>query len=217
VLLGKPPAELTIGRTAVLPELPAVPELLPSTLLERRPDIAAAERRVAAAYAQIGVTDAAFFPVLSLSASSGFRATALGSLFSVPSLLWSLGPSLAAAVLDAGSRQAANEQARAVAEQATANYRQLVLTAMQEVEDNLVVIDQLGAELQLQREALAAARRNLEITQEQYKAGTVSYLNVSTAQTAALTAEGGVLTLSNRQLIATNILLKNLGGRWPAP
>jgi NodT family efflux transporter outer membrane factor (OMF) lipoprotein len=214
VLLGKAPAALGLASAAALPELPAVPELLPSTLLQRRPDIASAERRVAAAYAQIGVADAAFFPDLSLSASAGYKGSSLGKVLSAPNLLWSLGPSLAAAVFDGGARRQASDQARAAADQATATYRQTVLTALQEVEDNLVVVDQLGAELRLQRGALQSAQRNLEITQEQYKAGTVSYLNVVTAQTTALSAEANVLTLRNRQLAAANILLKNLGGRW---
>ena len=216
VLLGQPPSALNLVRSAALPELPAVPELLPSTLLERRPDIASAERKVAAAYAQIGVADAAFFPDLSLSASAGYKGLSLGKLLSAPNLLWSLGPTLAAAVFDGGARRQAGDQARASADQATATYRQTVLTALQEVEDNLVVVDQLGAERLLQQDALKAAQRNLEITQDQYKAGTVSYLNVVTAQTAALSSEANVLTLRNRQLAAANILLKNLGGRWQA-
>ena len=214
VLLGQPPSALHLSRSAALPTLPAVPALLPSTLLQRRPDIAAAERKVAAAYAQIGAADAAFFPDLSLSANAGYRGSSLGKLLSAPNLLWSLGPSLAAAVFDGGARQQASVQARAAADLATATYRQTVLTAVQEVEDNLVVADQLGAELQWQQEALQAAQRNLEIAQDQYKAGTVSYLSVVTAQTAALTAESAVLVLRYRQLAAANILLKNIGGRW---
>lgn len=216
VLLGQAPAAVSIAPTAALPALPAVPTLLPSTLLERRPDIAAAERRLAAAYAQIGVADAAFFPDLVLSASAGTKNAALGKLFSAPSLLWSLGPSLAFTVLDGGARRQASDQARAAADQATAIYRQTVLTALQEVEDNLVAAGQLGEEQQLQQEALQAAQRNLQITQDQYKAGTVSFLNVATAQTAALSAEGAVLTLRNRQLVAASALLKNIGGRWQA-
>jgi NodT family efflux transporter outer membrane factor (OMF) lipoprotein len=214
VLLGQPPSALTIAPTATLPALPPVPALLPSTLLQRRPDIASAERKVAAAYAQIGVADAAFYPDLTLSASAGFKGAALGSLLSAPNLLWSLGPSLAASVFDGGAKRLASDQARASADQATAVYRQTVLTAFQEVEDNLVVVDQLDTELQLQTDALAAAQRTLAITQEQYRAGTVSYLNVVTAQTTALGAEATLLTLRNRQLAAANLLLKNIGGRW---
>ena len=160
------------------------------------------------------MADAAFFPDLTLSAAAGYRGASLGQLTSAPNLLWSLGSSLAVAVFDGGARRQASDQPRAAADQATAVYRQTVLTALQEAEDNLVVVDQLNAELQLQREALVAAQRNLEIVQEQYKAGTVSFLNAATAQTAALSAEANVLTLRNRQLAAANVLLKNLGGRW---
>lgn len=214
VLLGLPPSALGLERQAALPMAPDVPPMLPSTLLERRPDIAAAQQRVAAAYAQIGVADAAFFPDLVLSASAGYRGAGLARLVSAPNLLWSLGASLAEAVLDGGQRQLASAQARASAEQATANYRQTVLTALQEVEDNLVLADQLQRESQLQEEALQAARKNLDITLDQYRAGTVSYLNVVVAQTAVLTSESSQLAVRNRQLAAVNQLLKNIAGRW---
>jgi len=214
VLLGRAPAALTIAPLAELPTLPEVPELVPARLLERRPDIASAERNVAAALAQIGVADAAFFPDLSLSASAAYRGASLGNLVNASNLLWSFGPNAALAILDSGSRQLASSQARAAAEQAVASYRQTVLLALQEVEDNLVLHEQLAQELRWQSEALAAAQRNLEITQAQYQAGTVSYLNVTSAQTAALLAESNVLSLRNRQLAAANVLLKNLGGSW---
>jgi len=212
--LGRAPAALTIAPLAELPTLPEVPELVPARLLERRPDIASAERNVAAALAQIGVADAAFFPDLSLSASAAYRGASLGNLVNASNLLWSFGPNAALAILDSGSRQLASSQARAAAEQAVASYRQTVLLALQEVEDNLVLHEQLAQELRWQSEALAAAQRNLEITQAQYQAGTVSYLNVTSAQTAALLAESNVLSLRNRQLAAANVLLKNLGGSW---
>jgi NodT family efflux transporter outer membrane factor (OMF) lipoprotein len=214
VLLGQPPSALSLDRSAALPAPPAVPVLLPATLLERRPDIAAAQRRVAAAYAQIGVADAAFFPSLTLSASAGYRNSSLSNLVSAPNLFWSLGPSIAQAIFDGGQRKLASAQARASADQATATYRQAVLTAMQEVEDNLVLADQLQQEAALQQEALDAAQRNLQITLEQYRAGTVSYLNVVTAQTAAFTTERSLLDVRNRQLAAVNQLLKNIAGRW---
>jgi NodT family efflux transporter outer membrane factor (OMF) lipoprotein len=214
VLLGVAPSIFGIAPGAAPPAVPAVPPMLPATLLERRPDIAAAQRRVAAAYAQIGVADAAFFPDLTLSASAGFRHTSLASLVSAPHLLWSLGPSLTQALFDGGQRQQASAQARASAEQATASYRQTVLTALQEVEDNLVLADQLQQEAQLQGEALQAAQRNLEITLDQYRAGTVSYLGVVAAQSAALASESSLLAVRNRQLAAINQLLKNIAGRW---
>jgi NodT family efflux transporter outer membrane factor (OMF) lipoprotein len=217
VLLGLAPAALDIARTAQLPALPAVPALLPATLLERRPDIAAAERSVATAYAQIGVADAAYFPALTLSASAGWHGAVLGSLVSAPNLLWSLGSALAAPLLDGGARRLASEQARATAEQATATYRQTVLTALQEVEDNLVLLRRLESESALRRDALDAARRNLQIVLDQYRAGTVSFLNVTAAQAAAYTADSDLLALRQRQLVAAGVLLKNLGGRWAAP
>ena len=214
VLLGAAPSAFGIEPGAAPPRVPAVPPMLPATLLERRPDIAAAQRRVAAAYAQIGVADAAFFPDLMLSASAGFRHSSLASLVSAPHLLWSLGPSLTQALVDGGQRRLASAQARASAEQATASYRQVVLVALQEVEDNLTLAEQLRQESQLQGEALQAAQRNLEITLEQYRAGTVGYLGVVAAQTSALASESAMLALRNRQLAAVNHLLKNIAGRW---
>ena len=214
VLLGLPPSSLGLERSAKVPVAPAVPELLPATLLQRRPDIAAAQRRVVAAYAQIGVTDAAFYPALILSGSAGYTNTSLSNLVSAPNLLWSLGTSMTQAIFDGGQRKFASAQARAVAEQVTASYRQTVLVALQEVEDNLVLADQLARESQVQREALQAAKMNLDITLEQYRAGTVSYLNVVSAQTAALTTENSLLIVQNRQLAAVNQILKNIAGRW---
>jgi len=214
VLVGQPPALVTIATTALVPTPPALPELLPSTLLERRPDIIAAQRRVAAAYADIGVADAAFFPSLTLSASTGYRASTLANLTSAPALFWSIGPALTEAIFDGGQRRLASDQARAAAQQATAQYRQTVLTALQEVEDNLVLAQRLDAEATLEQDALTAAQRNLEITLDQYRAGTVSYLNVVIAQTSALTSERTLLDVRNRQLAAASLLLKNLAGRW---
>jgi NodT family efflux transporter outer membrane factor (OMF) lipoprotein len=216
VLLGQPPSGFSLRRTETLPAMVAVPASLPATLLERRPDIAAARARVKAAYAQIGVTDAAFFPTLSLSATAGYNQSSLANLLSAPNLLWNLGASLGQSILDGGVRQQASAQARANADSATASYRQLVLTALQEVEDNLVLAARLSDEVQSQTEALQAARRNLEIVLEQYRAGTVSFLNVSAAQTAALSSEATLVTLRNRQLAAVNTLLKNIAGRWGA-
>ena len=216
-LLGQPPSALNLARAAdalELPTSPAAPTLLPSDLLQRRPDIAAAERRVAAAYAQIGITDMAFFPTLVLSVSGGLRSRTLDGLLGSPASFWSIGPALAQTVFDGGARRAASDQARANADEAAANYRQTVLNALQEVEDNLVLADQLRAETELQQQALKYARRNVEITQEQYRVGTVSYLNVVIAQTTALTSERAVLDLRTRQINAVNLLLKNIAGRW---
>ena len=213
-LLGKSVAAFTLPRTATLPATPPVPVQLPSELMQRRPDIAAASARVAAANAQIGVAQSAFFPAITLSASAGFRGTDLLELIGAPNLFWSLGPALALAVFDGGARKAAEESARASTDQATASYRQTVLTALQEVEDNLVVAASLDEQSTLQTDALAGAQRNLDITNNQYKAGTVSYLNVVSAQTTALSAERTLLDVRNRRLAAIAVLLKNLGGRW---
>jgi NodT family efflux transporter outer membrane factor (OMF) lipoprotein len=216
VLLGLPPSGFSLPRTATLPTAVAVPSSLPSTLLERRPDIAAARERVKAAYAQIGVADAALFPTLSLSASAGYNQSSLANLLSTPNLLWSLGAGLSQSLFDGGTRKLASAQARATADQVTSAYRQLVLTALQEVEDNLVLAYRLQDEVHSQTEALQSAQRNLEIVSEQYRAGTVSYLNVSAAQSAALNAEATLVTVRNRQLAAVNTLLKNIAGRWSA-
>ena len=213
-LLGKSVAGFSLPRTATLPAAPPVPVQLPSELMQRRPDIAAASARVAAANAQIGVAQSAFFPAITLSASAGFRGTDLLELIGAPNLFWSLGPALALAVFDGGARKAAEESARASTDQATASYRQTVLTALQEVEDNLVVAASLDEQSALQTDALAGAQRNLDITNNQYKAGTVSYLNVVSAQATALSAERTLLDVRNRRLAAIAVLLKNLGGRW---
>ena len=213
-LLGKPASAVSVVRTAALPATPGIPVQLPAQLLERRPDIAAAERRVAAANAQIGVAQTAFFPAITLSGSAGFRGNELGELLTSPNLFWSLGPALALTLFDSGARKAGVDSARASADQAAAQYRQTVLTAFQEVEDNLVIAASLEEEMALQSDALKAAERALEITNNQYRAGTVSYLNVVTAQATALGAERTLLDVRNRRLSAITQLLKNLAGRW---
>ena len=214
VLLGLPPSALELSKNAALPTPPEVPMMLPSQLLERRPDIAAAQRRVASAYAQIGVADAAYFPSLTLSGSGGYRSSTLSKLLSAPNLFWSLGPSLAQAIFDGGQRKLASAQARTSAEVATSTYRQTVLTALQEVEDNLILADHLREEARLQQEALASAQRTLELVTDQYRAGTVSFLDVTTAQNSAFSAEASLLSVRNRQLAAISLLLKNVAGRW---
>ena len=215
-LMGKPAAIFSLPQTAALPAAPPVPVQLPSELLQRRPDIAAASARVAAANAQIGVAQSAFFPAVTLSANAGFKGNELLQLISAPNLFWSLGPALALAVVDGGARKAAEDSARATSDQAAASYRQTVLSALQEVEDNLVVATSLEEQSALQSDALSAAQRNLDITNNQYKAGTVSYLSVVTAQATALSAERTLLEVRNRRLAAVTVLLKNLGGGWNA-
>ncbi|WP_234642229.1 efflux transporter outer membrane subunit [Delftia tsuruhatensis] len=213
-LLGLAPGAFSLGAGADLPAPPEVPAMLSSRLLEQRPDIAAAERRVAAANAQVGVARAAFFPALTLSATAGYRGASLSNLVSAPNLFWSLGPSLALALFDGGARTAAVESARASLDLAAATYRQTVLTALQEVEDNLVAAAALAREQQVQVEAVAAAQKALDVVNNQYRAGTVAYLNVLSAQTTVLSARRSLIDVRNRRLAAVNTLLKNVAGRW---
>ncbi|MDE2047962.1 MAG: efflux transporter outer membrane subunit [Betaproteobacteria bacterium] len=216
VLLGRPPASFTLAPGALPERTPGVPALLPAALLQRRPDIAAAQWRVAAANANIGAARAAYFPTLTLAASGGYRGTSLSDLVSAPNLFWSLGPAVALTLFDGGGRRAATDQAVAQADLAAATYRQTVLTALQEVEDNLVAAANLRREGQIQTEAVASARRAQQIVENQYKAGTVAYQNVVSAQITTFTAERTLLDARNRELAAVNQLLKNIAGRWDA-
>ncbi|MDH1292116.1 efflux transporter outer membrane subunit [Comamonas terrigena] len=213
-LLGLAPAQFSLPVTGQLPAAPQVPGMLASTLLEQRPDIAAAERRVAAANAQVGVARSAYFPALTLSAAGGYRSSTLSHLLSAPNLFWSLGPAMAVSLFDGGARSAAVESARAALDLAGASYKQTVLTALQEVEDNLVAATHLAQEQQVQTEAVAAAQKVLDVANNQYKAGTLAYLNVLSAQTTVLSAQNSLISVQNRRLAAINTLLKNVAGRW---
>jgi NodT family efflux transporter outer membrane factor (OMF) lipoprotein len=217
LLVGKAPADFSLVPTYVLPELPTIPGELPTTLLERRPDVAAAERRVAAANAQIGVAQAAFFPTLMLGASGGFQGSSWANLFSLPNRFWSVGPSLAMTLFDGGAHTAQKEQAYAIYDQNVAAYRQTVLAAFQSVEDSLVSLRVLAQEEAVQREAAISAHESVSLTNDQYQAGTVSYLNVVTAQVTALNADLGSLNITGRRLLASTALLKALGGDWRPP
>lgn len=214
VLIGVPPAELDIEQGDELPGLPTVPLALPSQLLERRPDIASAERQVIAANAQMGVAEAAWYPDLTLSASGGYRNSSVGDLISLPNRFWSLGPQLAATLLDFGGRRADLEAAEANYDLTVANYRQTVLDSFREVEDNLVQLRVLAAEAVVQRQALEAAQESLRLIQNQYRAGTVDFLSVATMQTSALNNERTYLTLLGDQLAASVQLIAALGGGW---
>jgi NodT family efflux transporter outer membrane factor (OMF) lipoprotein len=216
VLTGKPPADFALKSSPLDAVPPPIPVGLPSELLERRPDIAGAERRVASANAQIGVAQAAYFPTLSLTGSFGYQSVSVSRLFDTPARFWSLGADLAQVLFDAGLRQARTEQAVAVYDQTVAAYRQTVLQGFQEVEDNLAALRVLEQEAVVQDEAVALARQSLQLTLNQYKSGIVSYLNVLTAQTTALTAERAAVDVRNRRLAASIGLIRALGGGWTA-
>ena len=217
VLVGQSPSALALAPRTPSFGVPDLPQSLSTALLLRRPDVAAAERRVAAANAQVGVAQSAFFPTLTLSANAGYRNQDFGSLVGASNVFWSVGPALVQSVFDGGLRRAARADALAARDASVATYRQTVLTAMLELEDNLVAAAQLALQAQVQAQALQAARRNLSITEAQYRAGAVSYLAVVTAQTSELSAERGLIDVQTRRLVAINALLKNLAGRWPEP
>jgi NodT family efflux transporter outer membrane factor (OMF) lipoprotein len=215
VLIGKSPAELSLAASALTTQAPAIPLSLPSELLERRPDIAAAERKVAAANAQIGIAKAAYFPTLNLAMSNGFQSTDVGDLFTVARRYWAFGPAAAAlTVFDGGVKNAQYNQAIAGFDASVAAYRQAVLTGFQEVEDNLAALRILEEQAQVQDQAVASANQALALTNNQYQAGTVSYLNVMTAQTAALSNRQTAVQLQGDRLNAAVLLVKALGGGW---
>jgi NodT family efflux transporter outer membrane factor (OMF) lipoprotein len=216
LLIGKPASDFSLDAAKLTSSVPALPVGLPSTLLERRPDVAAAERRVASANAQIGVAKSAYFPDLTLSASGGFQGSGLGNWLSLPTRFWAIGPALAQTLFDAGARRAQTEQAIAAFDASVATYRQTVLTGFQEAEDSLAALRILEQEAQTQEEALRLARRSVELTTNQYKAGLVSYLNVVTVQTTALNSERNSVDLQSRRLLASVQLIKALGGGWDA-
>lgn len=215
LLAGQPASGFSLQPSPLTTAPPPVPPALPSMLLERRPDIAAAERRVAAANARIGVARSAYFPALSLSASGGYQtASGIIDLFKLPSRIWSLGPQLSQLIFDGGASRAATSQAVATYDAAVAGYRQTVLTAFQEVEDNLAALRILEQEAAVQDEAVQAARQAVTLVLNQYKAGTVSYVSVVTAQATALANEITALDILNRRMAASVLLAKALGGGW---
>lgn len=217
LLVGKAPAEFDITVAPLTASVPSIPLDVPSALLERRPDIAGAERRLAAANAEIGVAKAAWFPSLGLAANVGYQSNSMSNLLSLPNRFWSIGPSLAQTLFDAGARRAQSDQAIAAYDENVAIYRQTVLTGFQEVEDNLAALRILEQEAQTQDEAVQLARRSVELATNQYKAGIVSYLDVITAQATALNSETTAVNIQNRRLAASVLLIKALGGGWHAP
>ena len=214
VLIGLPPAKFSISVRQGVPQLPDVPPALPSQLLERRPDVASAERSVIAANAGIGVAKTAWFPDLSLSALGGYRGSSFADWISLPNRYWSLGPALALELFDGGARRAELERAEAAYDQTVAQYRQTVLDAFREVEDALVELSVLEREQQLQQEAVAAARESLRLIGNQYRAGTVDFNSVVIVQAAALNNERSALTLLGNRLRASVQLVAALGGGW---
>ena len=216
IQLGEVPANFALTRTDLAVKMPQVPLALPSDLLERRPDIAAAERQMAAANAQIGVARAAYFPTLSLSSALGYRGTNYLTLFVPAGRFWSLGASAAETIFDAGQRGAVTNQAIAAYDAQVATYRQAVLTGYQEVEDNLAALRILEEEATLQDEVVQGARHAVELTNNQYAAGVVSYLNVITAQATALNNERTAVNLAGQRLTASVGLIRALGGGWSA-
>lgn len=214
VLIGSTPNAVQVASVETLPRLPALPIAVPSALLERRPDIAAAERQVMAANAQIGVAQTAYFPDLTLSASGGYRGSNLADWISMPNRFWSIGPQFAMTLFDAGLRRSKVEQAEARYDQQVARYRQTTLQAIGEVEDALVQLNVLAEEIQVQRAALAASQDTLRLTENQYQAGMVDYLAVTNAQTIALNSQRTLLNLLGTQLTASVQLISALGGGW---
>ena len=213
-LTGKPPAAVTIAPVKFNLALPEIPPGLPSRLLERRPDVAAAERRMAQANERIGAAQAAYFPTISLSGSGGFTSSALSTLFDASSRTWALGAGLGATLLDFGARGAQVDITRAAYDESVAGYRQAVLDAFQEVEDNLAVVRWLAEETRVQLEAVRLARENVVLTTNQYKAGLVSFVNVALAQSAQLNEERQMVILVGRRMSATVGLIRALGGTW---
>ena len=214
VLMGKAPAEFALAPSTDIPALPQIPLGLPSQLLERRPDIASAERKVMAANANIGVARAAYFPDLTLSLSGGYSSSSFSDWISLPNRFWSVGPQLAMTLFDAGKRSAEVDRTKAVYDQTVAQYRQSVLGGFQEVENYLVQLKVYADEAQVRDEALASARESLRLTENQYKAGLIGYLDVVNVQTTALSNERSVLNLLQGRLVASVQLIAALGGGW---
>jgi NodT family efflux transporter outer membrane factor (OMF) lipoprotein len=214
ILIGKPPADFSLPPLPLTAPPPHVPVSLPSELLERRPDIAAAERRVAAANAQIGVAKSAYYPLVGLGASGGFESSAITTLINGPSGLWSLGLSAVETVFDGGRRHSLNDQARASYDYQVAAYREDVLTGFQQAEDNLAAVRILESEAKVQDEAVVAAQKSLDLSVTRYKGGVTSYLEVITAQSAALANEVTAVNILGRRMANTVLLIQALGGGW---
>ena len=214
ILIGKPPAEFSLPPLPLTAPPPPIPVSVPSELLERRPDIAAAERRVAAADAQIGVAKSAYYPLINLGASGGFESSSITTLLTGPSGLWSVGGSAVMTVFDVGRRRAVTDQAVAAYDYQVASYRENVLSGFQQVEDNLAAVRILEKEAKVQDEAVVAAQGSLALSIKRYKGGVTSYLEVITAQNAALSDEVTAVNILGRRMANTVLLIQALGGGW---
>ena len=214
ILIGKPPAEFSLAPLPLTAPPPHVPISVPSDLLERRPDIAAAERLVASANAQIGVAKSAYYPLVNLGGSGGFESSSITTLLNGPSGLWSFGLSAAGTLFDVGRRRSLNDEARAAYDYQVAAYRESVLAGFQQVEDNLAAVRILENEAKVQNEAVVAAQRSLDLSVTRYKGGVTSYLEVITAQSAALADEVTAVNILGRRMANTVLLIQALGGGW---
>ncbi|MFJ4142551.1 efflux transporter outer membrane subunit [Pseudomonas sp. NPDC089734] len=216
VLMGMAPAEFNLVASTSIPQLPQIPVGIPSQWLERRPDIAAAERSVMAANANIGVAKAAYYPDFTLSMSGGYNSNSFSNWISLPNRFWSVGPQMALTLFDAGRRSAEVDRTEAIYDQTVAQYRQTVLNGFQEVENYMVQLKVYEQEAAVRQEALEAARESLRLTSNQYKAGLIGYLDVVNVQTTALSNERSVLTVLQSRLVASVQLIAALGGGWEA-
>jgi NodT family efflux transporter outer membrane factor (OMF) lipoprotein len=216
MLTGQPPASLTVGASKIDGPPPPIPVAVPSQLLERRPDIAATERQVATANANVGIAETAYYPTLTLSATPGLLSTGLANLFTYASRYWSAGPSLSQTLFDFGRRGATLESAQATYDATVAAYRQTVLSAFQEVEDDLSNLRYLAEEAVREQEAVVAAQEALSLEMDRYRAGTDSYLNVITTQIIALGDQQTAITILQQRMTAAVDLVKALGGGWDA-
>ena len=214
VLVGESPSQFTLAPRSVPLQLPEVPRDMPSNLLQRRPDIAAAQRRAAAANASVGVARAAFFPSITLSGAYGFQSNRSSDWLTAPNAAWSVGPTVLLELFDAGRRRAQVAQARAVLDEAGQTYRGIVLGAFQEVEDNLALLHHYGNAAESERSAVTSAQKSLDFAMNRYREGAVSYLEVVQSQTTSLTAQREALDLETRQLRASVALIRALGGGW---
>ena len=214
MLLGKTPADFSLPSLPLTTPPPPIPVGVPSELLERRPDIAAAERRVASANAQVGLANTAYYPLVNIVGSGGFESGTITTLFQGPGALWAVGASAFATIVDGGRRHALNDEAKGAYDASVASYRQTVLTAFQQVEDNLAALRVLEQEAGVQATAVQSAQRSLDLSNTRYEGGVTSYLEVITAQNAALSDEVTAVNILGRRMAGAVLLIEALGGGW---